>query len=69
MIQVQEQLSAKGFTLNGKAIDVITYLEREAERCPKMGILQYVKQRKLENGISKQIGVSDIRTGYENVLR
>lgn len=69
MIKVKEDVGANGITLKGNMPDILTYLEREQERCGKIPVLQYIKQRKLENTVSQQFSTKAIRRGYENVLR
>ena len=69
MIQIKETVQGNELQLKGNMPDIVAYLEREAERCPKMSALQYVRLRRLERIESKQLGVADIRRGYENVLQ
>lgn len=66
MIKVKE-VKTNGFQRKGNMPDILTYLEREQERCPKMSIPQYIRLRKLERAESQQFGF-DIRR-YENAKR
>lgn len=61
MSKIQETVNNTGITLEGNAHDVITYLEGEAQRRPKMTMQQYLRLRKIEIAESKQCGVEDIR--------
>lgn len=69
MIKVKEEVKMNGITFKGNMPDILTYLEREQQRCPKMTVPQYIRLRKLEREESKQFGVKDTRRGYENVLQ
>ena len=62
MIKTQERINENGLKLKGKFPDIVLYLEREAERCPKMSVLQYIKLRRIEKAESELFGVSDIRS-------
>lgn len=67
MINVQEEVKTNGILLKGNMPDILTYLEREQERCPKMTVPQYLRLRKLERAESQQFGC-DIR-GCANAKR
>ena len=69
MFKVKEEVKTNGITLKGNMPDILTYLEREQERCPKMKVTQYIRLRELERAEAKQFGVKDIRVGYNNVLQ
>ena len=69
MIKVKETIFPNKIKIQGNPIDVITYLEREQERCGKISVLEYIRLRKIETSIDKQFGVKDMRRGYENVLQ
>ena len=60
MIKVQEEVNKMVLTLKGNIPDILTYLEKEQERCSKMTIPQYLRLRKLEIAESKNFGF-DIR--------
>lgn len=62
MIKVQEEVKTNEISLKGNMPDILTYLEREQQRCPKMTIPQYIRLRKLEQAESRQFGF-DIRGG------
>lgn len=62
MIKVKEQVETNGFTLKGNIPDILAFLEREQERCPKIGVLQYIRKRRLEIVESQQFG-GDINKG------
>ena len=59
MIKVKELVKANGFVIKGNIPDILTYLEKEQERCPKMSMLKYLRLRKLEREESKQLGIYD----------
>lgn len=65
MIKVDEILQDKGLSLKGNIYDIITYLEREQERCGKISVTKYLRLRRLEKEISNQVGTHDIRR-YQN---
>lgn len=67
MIKVKEELQTNGIELKGNMPDILTYLEREQERCTKMTVPQYLRLRKLEQSESQQFGF-DIRW-YANAKR
>ena len=69
MIKVQEKVKPNGIALKGNMPDILTYLEREQERCPKITISKYIKRRKLETTIDSQLGFKDHRRGYDNVMQ
>ena len=49
MIKVKQKVNKNGFTLKGNIPDIFTFLEREQERCGKISVLQYIKQKKAED--------------------
>ncbi len=65
MIKVDETLQDNELSLKGNIYDIITYLEREQERCGKISVAKYLRLRRLEKEISNQVGTHDIR-GYQN---
>lgn len=67
MFKVKEKVNTNEISLKGNMPDILTYLEREQERCPKMSIPQYLRLRELERAEAKQFGC-DIR-GYANAKR
>lgn len=69
MVKVQERISSNELKINGNIPDILTYLEMEQQRCPKMTVPQYIRLRKLERAETKQFCGEDIRKGYNNVLR
>jgi hypothetical protein len=59
MIKVEQKVNENGFTLKGNMPDILTFLEREQERCGKIPVLQYIKQRKAEDlSVSKLVNPS-----------
>ena len=60
MIKVEETVQKKGFELRGSMPDILTYLERESERKPKIKVSQYIRLRELEKAEKEQIGI-DVR--------
>lgn len=62
MFKVKESLKTNGLCLQGNTPDILTYLEREQERCGKMPVLQYLQQRMLERAVSRQAGTVDPRS-------
>lgn len=60
MIKVKESLSNNGISVSGNIPDILTYLERESERCPRISVLKYIKQRQLERSESFLFG-QDVR--------
>lgn len=69
MINVKEKVTSNGMTLKGTMPDVLAYLEEEQKRCGKVGVLQYIRLRKIERAESDQFGIHDIRRGYNNELQ
>lgn len=65
MIKVTETLNGSSVSLKGNMPDILAYLEKEQERCGKISIPQYIRLRKTERVVSKQVGTHDLR-GYEN---
>lgn len=61
MFKVKEKIKNNGMALNGSMIDVLSYLEKEQARCGHVGVLQYIRLRKIERAESDQFGVNDIR--------
>ena len=56
MSNVQETLKISEVELRGKAYDVLSYLEQELKRCPKMKMLEYIRLRRIEKAESNQFG-------------
>lgn len=56
----KEQETEEILALSGKAYDVVSHLEKEAKRCSKMSVLQYIRLRRLEQAESEQFG-ADVR--------
>ena len=69
MIKVKEEVKNNKIVLKGNIPDILTYLEKEQERCGKISVLEYIRLRNIETSIDKQFGVKDMRRGYENVLQ
>lgn len=63
MRKFQEQVNNNSITLKGAMHDILTYLEQEQQRRPKMTVQQYLRLRKIELAESEQFGVPDIREG------
>lgn len=49
MIKVKQHENNNSFLLKGNIPDILTFLEREQERCGKISVLQYIKQKKAED--------------------
>lgn len=54
MISVSEKIKPNEIRLQGKFPDILTYLEKEAERCPKMRVTEYIRLRRIEKAEERQ---------------
>lgn len=69
MIKVEKTVGGNLLKFQGNMPDILTYLEKEQERCGKISVLQYIKALKLEKAKNAYYSMQDLKRGLKNAKR
>ena len=59
MINVVEKIEEKSFFVKGNMPDILTFLELEQEKHPKITVSKYIRLKRVEKAESIQFGKED----------